>query len=231
MRVAVPTRKALSETDVARLTRREHQCLLAAGETVRSKEIGAALGIAPKTVDKHIENACRKLGLANRLEAGRALLAFHGLRNGSVEAPFPLFSPLSDAPEATAKGDRDAAFDRIFADLDLGRSGGDFRQSGANHRGEGHRPPSPDDDARDGAPSLEARFAARDHLYRARVAARERSTAGMAVASPERRPVLREIAVMTATTLLIGALLAGALGAAGNLQVLVQHADRALRGR
>jgi hypothetical protein len=36
---------------------------------------------------------------------------------------------------------------------------------------------------------------------------------------------------MTATTLLIGALLAGALGAAGNLQVLVQHADRALRGR
>lgn len=36
---------------------------------------------------------------------------------------------------------------------------------------------------------------------------------------------------MTATALLIGALLVGALGAAGNLQLLVQQADRALRGR
>lgn len=36
---------------------------------------------------------------------------------------------------------------------------------------------------------------------------------------------------MIATTLLIGALLAGALGAAGNLQILVQHADRTLRHR
>lgn len=230
MRVAL-SRKALSEADVARLSAREHQCLLAAGETARSKEIGAALGIAPKTVDKHIENACRKLELTSRLEAGRALIAYHALRNGAVGAPLPLFTDLPDTSLEAVKGDPDATLDHTAADLDMGRSGGDLRQPGADVSGEGRRAPAAGHDPRDGAIPLEARFVARDYLHRARSAARERSAAGMALARRGSGSLLREIALMIATTLLIGALLAGALGAAGNLQILVQHADRTLRHR
>ena len=62
-----PASRSLTFAEVDSLSPRERQCLLAASRSARSKEIGLALGIAPKTVDKHIENACRKLGLQSRL--------------------------------------------------------------------------------------------------------------------------------------------------------------------
>ncbi|MFC5346145.1 LuxR C-terminal-related transcriptional regulator [Brevundimonas staleyi] len=44
------------------LTTRERQCLVGVAQHRQSKEIARDLGISSKTVDKHIETACKKLG-------------------------------------------------------------------------------------------------------------------------------------------------------------------------
>lgn len=53
----------------AKLTRREQEVLqrIAMGET--DAAIGSALGIAPKTASKHVENILRKLGVETRTAA------------------------------------------------------------------------------------------------------------------------------------------------------------------
>ena len=58
-----------------RLTARQRECLEMAAGHWTSKEIGRQLDIAPKTVDRHIEEAVRKLGVADRAAAVRLLLA------------------------------------------------------------------------------------------------------------------------------------------------------------
>jgi len=45
----------------ARLTPTERECLSLVSQGFQSKEIAELTGKAPKTIDKHIENACRKL--------------------------------------------------------------------------------------------------------------------------------------------------------------------------
>src|SRR5690606_51830 len=54
----------------------------------QSKEIARQLGISGETVDKHISNACRKLGVATRREAARMLLTAEGRAGLPVEPPY-----------------------------------------------------------------------------------------------------------------------------------------------
>jgi DNA-binding NarL/FixJ family response regulator len=68
----------ISSRDDARLTDkltvREHEVIryLASGATAR--EIGAQLHISPRTVESHIFNAYRKLGVHSRVQLVRLLL-------------------------------------------------------------------------------------------------------------------------------------------------------------
>jgi DNA-binding NarL/FixJ family response regulator len=54
---------------VADLNGRETECLRLAAQGRTSAEIAGDLGIGKRTVDFHIENACRKLGATTRIEA------------------------------------------------------------------------------------------------------------------------------------------------------------------
>jgi DNA-binding NarL/FixJ family response regulator len=54
---------------VADLNERETECLRLAARGRTSAEIAGDLGIGKRTVDFHIENACRKLGATTRIEA------------------------------------------------------------------------------------------------------------------------------------------------------------------
>ena len=58
-----------------RLTARQRQCLDLAARHWTSKDIGRQLQIAPKTVDRHIEEAVRRLGVTDRAAAVRLLLS------------------------------------------------------------------------------------------------------------------------------------------------------------
>ena len=60
------------ETDGLKgLSGRERQILDLLSMNFRSKEIGARLGIHPRTVDNHCINICRKLEVPDRFEAVR----------------------------------------------------------------------------------------------------------------------------------------------------------------
>ncbi len=66
----VPMDSADAEKHVSdRLTPREEAVVTLVAEGRASKEIAALLGVVKKTVDKHLENAFRKLGVRNRTEA------------------------------------------------------------------------------------------------------------------------------------------------------------------
>jgi DNA-binding CsgD family transcriptional regulator len=65
---------ALAVSLLDRLTPRQRECLELAADHWTSKEIGRRLNIAPKTVDRHIEEAVKKLGVADRAAAVRLLL-------------------------------------------------------------------------------------------------------------------------------------------------------------
>lgn len=51
------------------LTRREYEILTLMAAGVRDRNMGQALGISHRTVRFHIENAVRKLGAVNRVNA------------------------------------------------------------------------------------------------------------------------------------------------------------------
>jgi DNA-binding NarL/FixJ family response regulator len=61
------------------LTGREVQVLKAVVAGMTNQEIGLALGISEKTVEKHLEGVFTKLGVASRVEA-----AVHAVREGWV---------------------------------------------------------------------------------------------------------------------------------------------------
>lgn len=62
-----------ADPPIARLTPREIECLRLVGSGLTSQRIGRRLGISPKTVDKHCENAARKLGSTGRVQAALRL--------------------------------------------------------------------------------------------------------------------------------------------------------------
>jgi DNA-binding CsgD family transcriptional regulator len=59
----VPGREAV------RLTARQLECLMWAGEGKSSVDIGGILGISSATVDGHVADACRRLGVRTRIQA------------------------------------------------------------------------------------------------------------------------------------------------------------------
>ena len=71
------------------LTPRQRECLERAAEHWTSKDIGRHLGISPKTGDRHLEEAIRRLGVTDRLAAIRKLRA-EGFAPTDPAAIFPL---------------------------------------------------------------------------------------------------------------------------------------------
>ena len=57
------------------LTDRQRQCLSLASEGLTSSRIAAALGLSPRTVDEHLADACRLLGVRTRIQAVARLAA------------------------------------------------------------------------------------------------------------------------------------------------------------
>lgn len=51
------------------ITHRESDVLRLVAEGMSNKEVGADLGISPRTVEKHLENARATLGVSNRTAA------------------------------------------------------------------------------------------------------------------------------------------------------------------
>ncbi len=92
-----------------RLTARQRECLELAAQHRTSKEIGRRLQISPKTVDRHIEEAVRKLDVVDRSAAVRLLLEAEGPPRfsaqtvpaqgfvGHGENPHGEFAPVSEA--------------------------------------------------------------------------------------------------------------------------------------
>lgn len=219
----------------AGLTPTERECLSLVGQGFQSKEIAEFTGKAPKTIDKHIENACRKLGVQNRRQAAR-LLHTQGrlpsqnrLRDDAVEAPFPIAPPIVDAPDGVTKGGANAANARTSPLPDLGGDGGDIRRAGGDERAERSGDPVAVDDAAGGREPFTARLDARDLLHRARSPLRERSSAEEARPREALSPLKRmmSILVIAATA---SALLAALLGGGVQLQLAVQAVDRLLSG-
>jgi DNA-binding NarL/FixJ family response regulator len=61
-----------------RLSEREVEVLRLAVQGLTIRQVGSRLGIAPKTVDRHLQNSYAKMGVSSR--AGAALYALeHGL--------------------------------------------------------------------------------------------------------------------------------------------------------
>jgi len=90
-----------SRTD--RLTDRERECLRLVHAHLNSKQIARQLGIRPSTVDRHCENAARKLNASGRVDAALLLVTDQPVPNDSVSEPPSIASSLliasSDATE------------------------------------------------------------------------------------------------------------------------------------
>lgn len=65
---------------IERLTPRERECLRLVAEHLHSKEIARRLRISQHTVDGHLNEARRRLGVASRRDAARLLVAWEGLK-------------------------------------------------------------------------------------------------------------------------------------------------------
>ena len=55
--------------EAPQLTARQLECLQWVREGKSSFDIGAILGVSPRTVDEHLAGACQKLGVRTRVQA------------------------------------------------------------------------------------------------------------------------------------------------------------------
>lgn len=218
-----------------RLTPTERECLSLVRQGFQSKEIAELTGKAPKTIDKHIENACRKLGVSNRRQAARLLSTQDQLpsppplRNDAVEAPFPIAPQIVGAPDGATEGGANAANARTSPLPDLGGNGGDIRRAGGDERAKGRGDPAADFDAASCREPFTARLDARDLLHRARSPLRERSCAEEARSGETPSPLKRMMSILViaaAATIILAALLGGGV----QLQLAIQAVDRLLLG-
>ena len=209
-----------SSTPELRLTPAERECMSLVCQGFQSKEIAELTGKAPKTIDKHVENACRKLGVQNRREAVRLLTQGRlpspvPLRDAIVGPPFPTAPPIAGAADGVTEEGAYAASARTSPLPDLGGSGGDIRRAV--------------DDAAGGRASFTARLDARDLLHRARSPLRKRSSAEEAQSGELPSPLKRLMSIFViaaAATIVMAALLGGGV----QLQLAVQAVDRLLSG-
>lgn len=70
-------------TSIELLTPRERQVVALLGQGMKAVTIGHRLGISPRTVEKHLENAYAKIGVGDRLSAV-LLLSTTGSRTSMV---------------------------------------------------------------------------------------------------------------------------------------------------
>lgn len=83
---------------IARLTRREAECLRKVAVPMRTHEIAHELGLSPSTVDTYIASAFRKLGVSDRGTAARMLVTFERASEKS-RSEFPhVDAPPSPVP-------------------------------------------------------------------------------------------------------------------------------------
>ena len=107
-----------SHTD--RLTDRERECLRLVHAHMNSKQIARHLGIKPSTVDRHCENAARKLNASGRIDAALLLLAEQTVPNDSVSEPVPIAPAATRGLSVPAKGDFNDQSRRTGAEHQLG---------------------------------------------------------------------------------------------------------------
>jgi DNA-binding CsgD family transcriptional regulator len=111
-------RRMPSRTD--HLTDRERECLRLVHAHMSSKQIARRLGIKPSTVDRHCENAARKLRAAGRVDAALLLLAGQTVPNDSVSEPVPIAPAAPTGSSDPAKGAIHDQYRRTVADHQLG---------------------------------------------------------------------------------------------------------------
>jgi len=105
-----------SRTD--RLTDRERECLRLVHAHLNSKQIARRLGIKPATVDRHCENAARKLKATGRIDAALLLIADQTVPNDSVSEPAPI---ALHALIVSSEAAKEVTYDR-------------YRRAGASHQ-------------------------------------------------------------------------------------------------
>lgn len=117
-----------------RLTERERQCLRLVHSHFNSKQIARELGIKPGTVDRHCENATRKLQAENRVDAALRLVAVEiGIGNDSQSERLPIENPVLEALDQRAERTAHDTHLRHPTPRQLGRNGshaaayGDYR--------------------------------------------------------------------------------------------------------
>lgn len=62
-------RSAATPAEDPQLSAREHECLVWTSRGKSSSDIGAILGLSPRTVDSYLEKVCAKLHVRTRVEA------------------------------------------------------------------------------------------------------------------------------------------------------------------
>lgn len=107
-----------SRTD--RLTERERECLRLVHAHMNSKQIARRLGIKPSTVDRHCENAARKLNASGRIDAALLLLAEQTVPNDSVSELVPIAPAPAPGSPVMAKGDINDQYRGTVAEHQLG---------------------------------------------------------------------------------------------------------------
>jgi len=71
---------AATPAEDPQLSAREHECLVWTSRGKSSSDIGAILGLSPRTVDSYLEKVCSKLHVRTRVEA-----VAMAVRNGLIE--------------------------------------------------------------------------------------------------------------------------------------------------
>lgn len=71
---------AATPAEDPQLSVREHECLVWTSRGKSSSDIGAILGLSPRTVDSYLEKVCSKLHVRTRVEA-----VAMAVRNGLIE--------------------------------------------------------------------------------------------------------------------------------------------------
>jgi LuxR family quorum-sensing system transcriptional regulator CciR len=77
---SVSLHSVASTSEEPHLSAREHECLVWASKGKSSSDIGAILGLSPRTVDSYLEKACAKLRVRTRVEAVAA-----AVRDGLID--------------------------------------------------------------------------------------------------------------------------------------------------
>jgi len=68
----------MARGSITDLSARQKQCLRGTYNNLSAKEIGIELGLSPHTVNEHLRDARRLLGVARSMEAARMLVAAEG---------------------------------------------------------------------------------------------------------------------------------------------------------